>query len=887
MTDRVDIVVTDKVSPEPAKKLRAIASESLKADKAIARLNASIAKIDATAVTRLTTASAALTNAQAREVNATARLLNARARMLGETNKAALSLQRAATEQSRATTATVRATTATARATTAASQASSALAAEEAASTRLAAAKNREAVAQNTAATAASRAAVASRGAASSARQSAAQTQNLIFQVQDVVVGLGSGQRPLTVLLQQGTQIAGVFGPGTGVIGILRGVVQATRAMVAPFLPVIATVGLVAAGFGVLTNEIAGATDEAVGFGDVVRASFQLAAESIGQFLAPAISAIGPYFTAAYNFVIEATKTVVNGILGAFVGTYNAISDLWSASNFGAVFEAGWKTAFNLLLDGVGALTKGVIGLFSGQINNIVGLFRGGYDAVVAVWGLLPSAFERLGALAINKLLDIVESGVRGVIDAVDGVLTFIGSAAELVGRDNPFANLISSEGIINLDAFRREVGEAPAIGSAIATAFTDAFKEDYAQGIKDAISLDEFRQELGPEAASAAAIVENAYIDAFSTDFAGGAFNAIRERSIKLAQERIAAENEGESATGRGNAQLSTRQKLLSDILKPLIDYRENTAALNELLAEGAISLGQYNQALSSLSLVAGLRDLDAGLTGTPFSDQAALDEIRIAEQERLNIVQQALEARVIGEQDAADRVVAINRQASADIQAIETARQSMILTGASNTFASLSEAARSFAGEQSGIYKALFITSKAFAIADSIIKIQQGIANALSQSFPANLAAAGAVAAAAANIVSSIQAVQFKRDGGEISGPGGPRDDQVPIMASNNEFIVNARDAQRNLPLLRAINSGQDIPQARAYRDGGQVQAYRAPAARSDLVRVGNERSLERRNDTTVNVFTRDPDTRIEVTSTQRAAATARAVNRGQRNL
>lgn len=880
MTDRVDIVVTDKVSPEPAKKLRAIASEALKADSAVDRLKMSIAQVDATALTRLANASAKLTNAQAREVSATARLENARARMIGETNKAALSSQRLATEQSRTEAATERATAA-------ASRARSALIAEEAASVRLAAAKNREAAAQNTAATAAGRAAVASRGAARAARQSAAQTQNLIFQVQDVVVGLGSGQKPLTVLLQQGTQIAGAFGPGTGVTGILKGVVRAIGAMVAPFLPVIAVVGVVAAGFGILTNEIAGTTDVAVGFGDVVKASFQLAAESIGQFLAPAISAIGPYFTAAYNFVIEATKTVVNGILGAFVGTYNAIRGLWG-EEFPIIFEAGWKTAFNAYLDGVQTLTRGLITLFADQVNGIVGLFAGGYNAIINVWGLMPAAFERFGALAMNALITVVETGVRGVISALDSVLTFIGSAAELVGAENPFADLLDPSNI-NLDEYRRAVAPVgPGIAETITSSFTEAFNRDYATGIRDAIDLTPFRQEISAEARGAATIIENAYTDAFSTDFAGGAFNAIRERSIQLAQERIAAENEGESATGRGNAQLSTKQKLLNDILKPLIDYRENSAALNELLAEGAITLGQYNQALSSLSLVASLRDLDAGLTGTPFADQAALDEIRIAEQERLNIVQQALEARIIGEQGAADRIVAINRQASADIQAIETARQSMILTGASDTFASLAEAAKGFAGEQSGIYKALFITSKAFAIADSIIKIQQGIANAISLPFPANLAAVGSVAAAAANIVSSIQAVQFA-DGGKVVGPGGPRDDSIIARVSNGEYVVNAAATARNLPLLEAINSGRDqIRSSPAFRDGGQVQAaYRAPVSRSDTGRVGSERGLEQRDRTTVNVFTRDPDTRIEVTNTQRAAATARAVNRGQRNL
>ncbi|MFC4374923.1 hypothetical protein ACFO5K_12510 [Nocardia halotolerans] len=50
-----------------------------------------------------------------------------------------------------------------------------------------------------------------------------------------------------------------------------------------------------------------------------------------------------------------------------------------------------------------------------------------------------------------------------------------------------------------------------------------------------------------------------------------------------------------------------------------------------------------------------------------------------------------------------------------------------------------------------------------------------------------------------------------QKKADGGLLRGPGGPRDDLIPVMASNGEYIVNAGATAENLPLLEAINSGQ----------------------------------------------------------------------------
>lgn len=50
------------------------------------------------------------------------------------------------------------------------------------------------------------------------------QLQNLQFQLQDIGVGLASGQSPFRVLAQQGSQIIQLFGSGTGVRGALKSV---------------------------------------------------------------------------------------------------------------------------------------------------------------------------------------------------------------------------------------------------------------------------------------------------------------------------------------------------------------------------------------------------------------------------------------------------------------------------------------------------------------------------------------------------------------------------------------------------------------------------------------------------------------------------------------
>lgn len=130
------------------------------------------------------------------------------------------------------------------------------------------------------------------------------------------------------------------------------------------------------------------------------------------------------------------------------------------------------------------------------------------------------------------------------------------------------------------------------------------------------------------------------------------------------------------------------------------------------------------------------------------------------------------------------------LTRNRNARMEALENARTSQILQSNSAMFGGLADLAKTFAGEQSGVYKAMFAVSKAFAIADSMMKIQQGIANAASLPWPANLGAIASTVAATAGVVSQIQSTQFAGafdNGGHI--PSG----QFGIVGEFGPEIVN----------------------------------------------------------------------------------------------
>ncbi len=127
-----------------------------------------------------------------------------------------------------------------------------------------------------------------------------------------------------------------------------------------------------------------------------------------------------------------------------------------------------------------------------------------------------------------------------------------------------------------------------------------------------------------------------------------------------------------------------------------------------------------------------------------------------------------------VSAEKERMDKLAEMAKNYNAQEDVFQQKRKELILMTAMNISDSMLSIAKDAAGEQSGIYKAMFAMSKAFAIADSIVKISQGIANAAALPFPANLGAMATVAAATANIVSSIKAVALSFEGGGYTGDG-----------------------------------------------------------------------------------------------------------------
>lgn len=123
----------------------------------------------------------------------------------------------------------------------------------------------------------------------------------------------------------------------------------------------------------------------------------------------------------------------------------------------------------------------------------------------------------------------------------------------------------------------------------------------------------------------------------------------------------------------------------------------------------------------------------------------QAILDSTAVTEQERLDLMKR------------------LEEQYTNEMAAAEQKRIQSQLQGAATLFDGLAGLAKSYAGEQSQAYRALFAISKAFSVAQAAMSIATGLAKAQELGFPANLAEMARVAATGASIVSQISGANF----------------------------------------------------------------------------------------------------------------------------
>lgn len=228
-----------------------------------------------------------------------------------------------------------------------------------------------------------------------------------------------------------------------------------------------------------------------------------------------------------------------------------------------------------------------------------------------------------------------------------------------------------------------------------------------------------------------------------------------------------------------------------------------------------GNLARKQMQSQLGSIATsgAPGMVGLDA-VVGGAFGEVNRLERERQQYQlwydQRLAMLREFTNAQHGVQAQATAALDQLNQQHQIRTQTYETQTQKARLAGYSSLFGNLTDLAGTFAGEQSDIYKALFVAEKSFSIASAIMSIKTGIANAFALPFPENLAAAATVAAETASIVSTIQSVS-------LAGQAHDGIDSVPRQGTwlldRGERVVDRRtnaDLKEHLSRMNATQGG-----------------------------------------------------------------------------
>lgn len=298
-------------------------------------------------------------------------------------------------------------------------------------------------------------------------------------------------------------------------------------------------------------------------------------------------------------------------------------------------------------------------------------------------------------------------------------------------------------------------------------------------------------------------------------------------EETARLGRDLTPVEEAQIETFVRGNDELSRKAAILEALKQPINDYKSEIAALNALLADGLITQEQYNLRLSDMGK--GATEFKAGLLGQnsqgeSFADAAAREAADRQRDEQLVRLQEYLAQGTILEEEAAAIRAAIWRQHANQMMDIDHNR----FDNAKTVLNQLAQLQNSKSREISAIGKAAAVTQ---ATIDAYVAINKALA---SLPPPFNAVMAAAIGATAFANVSNIMGL---KDGGYVSGPGGPRSDSVPANLSNGEFVVNADATARNRALLEAINSGRSMAGAQQGASAGPTPGASANGPAADV--------------------------------------------------
>lgn len=677
--------------------------------------------------------------------------------------------------------------------------------------------------------------------------QSAAQTANAMrmipAQMTDIVVGLSTGQSPFMVLMQQGGQLKDMFG---GIGPAIKGVGTYVMGLVNPYSVAAASVGLLTYAVYQNRQEIDAATKIAttsLGANGDAAERLALNMVAISDKTGQAIDEVSSMFITTNDGASEAINKLID-VGFSYDEARTKVAQYKDSANFTALNADIDKHRREILKIGDSWTVAAI------EVKNYYTAADKGRQNV-ALGGAIDPTMRFIGqALDLQTTMNTLSiEGNKAVKNSVDWINKEYLAADRVAGAEARLKEARAQSRKIAFSGNKEAIEQANALIAVREKELEQAKKAGQPKTHKEKAYTEDAATRLIDQINQQTAAMQS-QLDASDK------LNSATQARIKFEQQiadlksktQLTADQKSILSRSDEILQAYKQQEALQNSVKTLDDYRKMQEQVktkdertNDLLktrlellekakATGQLKPGEYEKTRADIyqntdmqlpstvrNVVGNLTPTGGRLSGTFEGMQGQINEYGQAQQELQRWLAAQEEAYAKAGEITAEgeaRMTSIRQRAADANQVIEAHKNTIISAATQSLFDSTAEIMRTGFGEQSAIYKVAFAASKAFAIADSMVKIQQAIASgAVSAPYPANIIAMASIAAQTASIVSNIQAVSgVGFASGGYTGPGGKF--QPAGIVHKGEYVFDQASTNRiGVSQLEALRNGQPL--------------------------------------------------------------------------
>lgn len=519
--------------------------------------------------------------------------------------------------------------------------------------------------------------------------------------------------------------------------------------------------------------------------------------------------------------VATASWSVAAGVGAAATWTFNAALAVLTSPILAVVAAIALIAAGGyLVVKNWAAISAGLNAEFNkikSYVLNTVATMQAAWDrgvantrgAIINIKNTIVNTLRELPGRMLQVGRDIVNGLINGIKQGASGVATAIGSmASSAVAKAKSVLDIRSPSRVM------KKVGEQTAEGMALGikkgkkAVVTEAQKmaADAVKAVQDGVAS--LKREI-------ALFGNDSPIAALKYDISVGKFGgADTSQLMSLTQTKEQLELTKKLADANNSVQdsidgLIKQQALFGNnsSLAALMYDIEHTEKYKGVTQELTDKLIEQTRALEQLGMTAkataAIQERFAQLEKYKESSRKAVDSVMGELQQetplgkiqadyarRMEIIKtnEMLENQLIGSM-AAERL--------AIEQSYQDAKRNLMLTQGESLFGDLAGMAKSFAGEQSGIYRALFAVEKGFAIAQSAIAIQQSVAKAMALGFPQNIPVIAQTIGMGVSLLGNIKSIAMPVGQAHDGIANIPR--EGTWVLDKNERVVKADDNKK----------------------------------------------------------------------------------------